>query len=161
MKAPTNGDHVVEMGYLDASALVRLFVEDQSIPALGESLAGRRDLFTSDLAITEFTSAVCRLRREGRLTLDVATRAYRELVDQIREGTFQLVEFHPAVHRGAEERLLATEGIELRASDALHLAAALLSGCTTLITYDRRLAEASRRHGLAVFPTLAACSVDP
>ena len=155
MKAPTNGEPVaipVEMGYLDASALVRLFVEDQAIPALGKYLAGRRDLLTSDLAITEFTSAVCRLRREGRLTLDAATRAYRELVDQIRQGTFRLVEFQPAVHRGAEERLLATEGIELRASDALHLAAALLSGCTTLITYDRRLAEASRRHGLAVFP---------
>jgi hypothetical protein len=40
----------------------------------------------------------------------------------------------------------------LRASDALHLAAALSSGCTTMITYDRRLADASRRHGLAVFP---------
>lgn len=155
MKAPTNGESaetLVEMSYLDASALVRLFVEDQAIPAVGKYLAGRRDLFTSDLAITEFTSAVCRLRREGRLSLDASTRAYRELVEQIREGTFQLVEFHPAIHRGAEERLLATDGIEWRASDALHLAAALLSGCTTMITYDRRLAEASRRHGLTVFP---------
>jgi predicted nucleic acid-binding protein len=155
MKAPTNGDSLVEMSYLDAGALVRLFVQDQAIPSLSKHLAGRRDLLTSDLAITEFTSAVCRLRREGRLSVDVSTRAYRELGDQIRQGTFQVAEFTPAVHRRAEERLLATEGIELRASDALHLAAALQSGCTTMITYDRRLAEASRRHGLAVFPEMA------
>ncbi len=156
MKAPTNGDSVVEMSYLDASALVRLYVEDQAIPALSKHLAGRRDLLTSDLAVTEFTSAVGRLRREGRLTVDASTRVYRELVDHIRQGAFQLLEFTPAVHRGAEERLLAAEGIELRASDALHLAAALLSGCSVMITYDRRLAEATRRHGLAVFPQTGA-----
>jgi predicted nucleic acid-binding protein len=157
MEAPTNGEaieknRVVEFSYLDASALVRLYVEDQAIPALSKHLAGRRDLLTSDLAITEFISAVCRLRREGLFGVEASTRAYRELVSHIRQGAFRVMEFHPAVHRGAEERLLAAEGIALRASDALHLAAALLSGCTTMITYDRRLGEASRRHGLAVFP---------
>jgi uncharacterized protein len=152
MRAPTNGDDVVELSYLDASPLVRLFVEDQTIPALSKRLTGRRDLLTSDLAITEFTSAVCRLRREGRLTVGASTRAYRGLVDQIRQGTFQLAELTPAVHRGAEERLLATDGIELRAADALHLSAALAARCGTMITYDRRLAEASRRYGIAVFP---------
>src|ERR1017187_490381 len=78
---------------LAVADLVRLSVEDQAIPALSKQLAGRRDLLTSDLAITEFTSAVCRLRREGRLTVEASTRAYRELVDQIRQGTFQVMDW--------------------------------------------------------------------
>ena len=40
---------------LAVADLVRLSVEDQAIPALSKQLAGRRDLLTSDLAITEFT----------------------------------------------------------------------------------------------------------
>jgi predicted nucleic acid-binding protein len=152
MKAPTNGDRVFEPSYLDASALVRLYVEDQAIDALTKHMAGRRDLFTSDLAITEFTSAICRSRREGRLTLDVSSRIYRSLVDQMSQGMFQIVDLSPLVHRRAQERLLATDGIELRASDALHLEAAFVTRCSTIVTYDRRLAEASRRNGLIVYP---------
>jgi predicted nucleic acid-binding protein len=47
---------------------------------------------------------------------------------------------------------VTTDGIELRAGDAIHLSLAIAARCRTMVTFDRRLAEASRRYGLAVYP---------
>ena len=58
---------------------------------------------------------------------------------------FRLLQLDERVSRRAAE-LRALNGI--RTPDALHLAAAQLSGCRALWTNDRRLAAAS--HGLAV-----------
>jgi uncharacterized protein len=84
---------------------------------------------------------------------------HETLVGPIRRGNRQLIDVYeeafasytmvtlemPAFVRAAELRA-AAHG--LKTVDALHLAAAQLSGCTALWTNDRRLTAAS--HGLAV-----------
>jgi predicted nucleic acid-binding protein len=44
------------------------------------------------------------------------------------------------------------DSVQLRAGDALHLELALASGCRTVVTFDRRLANAGKENGLFVFP---------
>jgi predicted nucleic acid-binding protein len=138
--------------YFDASALVKLYVPSQYSYVLNRDFAGRKDLVLSELSITEVTSAICRLRREGDLTQADINQIHRRLLLDVAKETFENGELTSNVHRDAEKRLLASEEIELRAADALHLELALASRCQTMVTYDRRLAEASRRHGLVVYP---------
>jgi predicted nucleic acid-binding protein len=99
----------------------------------------------SDLALTEVTSALHRLSREGALTHD------------------EVVGVLAAVHHGIEAaesfainqltqhlaRQMFAVDVPLRTLDALHLAAAIQTNCRMLVTYDRRLLEAALAVGLA------------
>ena len=53
--------------YVDASAWVKLYVQEAHSDAVNSALLGRRDLFVSDLGATEVASALGRACREGRL----------------------------------------------------------------------------------------------
>lgn len=99
----------------------------------------------SDLALTEVTSAMHRLGREGVLT-------HEEVVGVLA-----------AVHRGVDAaesfainqltqhlaRQMFALNVPLRTLDALHLAAAIQSNCRMLVRYDQRLFEAALAVGLA------------
>ena len=50
--------------YLDASALVKLFVPEEESDALNQALAGLTDVIVSDLALSEMASALSRRTRE-------------------------------------------------------------------------------------------------
>ena len=52
--------------YLDASALVKLFVPEPESDDLNQALAGLTDVIVSDLALTEMASALGRRTREQR-----------------------------------------------------------------------------------------------
>lgn len=149
----TNGDGFPGPSYLDASAILKSYFPESDSDLLNAFLKGRRDLFTSDLAVTEVTSALCRRRREGKLDAERAGMAYREMLEHTEAGVFRLVELTSETHRAAERRLLATDGIELRAGDAIHLSLAISVDCRTIVTFDHRRAAAGRRQGLAVYPS--------
>src|SRR5258706_2713406 len=136
------------MRYLDASALVKLYIDEPGSELIGAAAAGRRDLALSDLAITECVSALARRVREGTAPQELASHLYHAILDHLEDGRFERLDFTPEVHREAE-RLLLT-GLPLRASDRLHLASATLAGAEAIYTYDRRLAAAARNLGLEV-----------
>jgi hypothetical protein len=54
--------------YLDTSALAKLYFPEPESVELDAALVARRDLFVSDLAITELTSATARQMRDGALS---------------------------------------------------------------------------------------------
>ena len=135
--------------YLDASALVKLFVPEAESDALNEALAGLTDVIVSDLALTEVASALGRRTRERRLTREQAQRLYRE-ASKLRAASHQ-AELTPPIHRRAE-RLMMSITIPLRALDALHLATALDAEAATVVTFDPRLRDAATSQGLFVAP---------
>lgn len=125
--------------YLDTSALVKLVALEPESEALRKWVETRSDpLVTSDLARTELLRAVRRARPESaplaRQVLDALT------VLQLGTGVF--------------EEAARLEPPSLRSLDALHLAAALTleDDLLGVVTYDDRLAEATRLLG---FPVLA------
>ena len=139
--------------YCDASALVKLYVPEVGSDDLNRALRRRGDVLVSDLAVTEIVSSLARRRREGALTAAIAGRLHQAILSHTEKGVYRRVELLPATHRQAERLLLASESVALRAADALHLALAISGEAASVLTYDRRLAEAAQSLGLVVFPS--------
>ena len=134
--------------YLDSSALAKLYVPEPESDSLDAFLRERRDLMISELSITEVISAVARRRREGVLDSEKANEIRNTLLSDAK--SFLRLDLSPAVHREAETLLLSAEKIPLRTLDALHIALARLIGASRIVTFDVRMAEAARLHGLGV-----------
>jgi predicted nucleic acid-binding protein len=149
----TSEERWAEPVYLDASALVKLFVPEAESDELNEALAGLTDVIVSDLALTEMTSALGRRTRKRLLTRGEAQRLYREAT-KLHASSHQ-AELTPPIHRRAERLMLALT-IPLRALDALHLATALDAEAATVVTFDPRLREAAVSQGLFDAPYLRA-----
>jgi len=138
--------------YLDASALVKLYLPEPMSDQVNRALVGRRDLLVSDLAVTEIVSSLARRVREGSVTRLAVTRVHRGVLGHLAAGVFQRIDLLPTTHRQAERLLLSLGQTPLRAADALHLALALAGEAFSIATFDQRLAEASRVVGLVAFP---------
>ncbi len=123
--------------YLDASAIVKLVIAEPETAALEADAARRAGLLTSRLGLTE-------VRRAARR---VGSRRLVQQVEDVLEALVVLEMTTSMFDRAAD--LVPTA---LRTLDALHVAAALELDLpsTDFITYDARLAEAARRHGLSV-----------
>jgi len=135
--------------YLDASALVKLFVPESESDDLNAALVGVTDVIISDLALTEMASALGRRAREQLLSRDEAQRLYREASKVLRSSRH--AELTPPIHRRAE-RLMLSLSLPVRALDALHLASALDAQAATLVSFDPRLRDAAASQGLFVAP---------
>jgi predicted nucleic acid-binding protein len=121
--------------YLDASALVKLVVEEPESEALSRWLGDRRDVVSCSLARTEIVRAVAPSGRE-------ATVRARRLLERI-----ELVYLDDELLDLAGE----LEG-PLRSLDAIHLAAALELGdeLEAIVTYDVKMARAAQTLNLPV-----------
>jgi len=134
--------------YLDTSALVKLYIPEPRSDELEAAIVGRRDLFVSDLALTELCSALARRSREGDMAPQDTERVYRRAARDLSERSFRCAELTPRVHRDAERLLLSIgRDLPLRAADALHLALALVVDARTLVTFDAAFAAAAARLG--------------
>ena len=138
--------------YVDASALVKLFMPEPESTVVNRMLTGQRLVLVSELSITETTSALARRWREGVLSASAAASVQRKMLETVEAGFVRSVSLDPPVHRQAERLLLAIDDVALRSADALHLALALSSGASVMATYDQRLAAAASRVGLTTIP---------
>ena len=138
------------MIYADTSLLLPCYVpEEQSIQAqrIIETADG---IAVSDLTIVEFYVGLARKVRTGTLNV-VQMEESRSFFDaHLSQGLYRRVALS-SDHVAAVRAFCVESKIPLRTLDALHLAAALDLGAV-VATFDRRLAEASREHGLEVVP---------
>jgi predicted nucleic acid-binding protein len=122
--------------YLDASAIVKLVVQEKESSALRRSLRRRRPFVSSALSRVEVARALLSLGDEV-----------------VRRGQDVLARLELA---RVNDRILTEAGklkpSDLRSLDAIHLATALEFGddLARLVTYDERMASAARRLGLTV-----------
>jgi predicted nucleic acid-binding protein len=127
------------MLYLDASALVKRYVEEAGSDAVREAMQAD-DWASCRICLVEATGAIDRAGGDaeiGRLESDWLA--------------FDVVEVDATLCQHAAE-LARTTG--LRTLDALHLAAALAlpREGLTFATWDARLHRAARDHGLQTLP---------
>jgi len=130
----------VALFYADASALVKLVRDEPESDALRTLLAGA-DLVSSELVLTEVPRAIRRAAaHDPRLALDLLMARDAEIVDAV------------ALLPLDRPLLLAAGAFAepaLRASDAIHIAAAVdLSPLDGFVSYDERQAAAARLAGL-------------
>jgi uncharacterized protein len=134
--------------YLDASVLIPTLVAETATEVVEAYLdaAGRVRLI-SDFAAAEVGSGLSRLVRMGLLGSAEASARLADF-DAWRAGTSSPAEVHPSDVRLAYIYVRRFD-LRLRAPDALHLAIARRLDAT-LVTLDRRLADAAREFGIAV-----------
>ncbi|MFB9733255.1 type II toxin-antitoxin system VapC family toxin [Ornithinimicrobium kibberense] len=123
--------------YLDTSALVKLVAPEPESDVLRQWIEARAEaLVTSDLARTELFRAV-------RRVLPKSAPLARQVLDTLTVLRLETSVFEEAAR---------LEPPGLRSLDALHLAAALLleEDLLGVVTYDERLAEATRLLGFSV-----------
>ena len=125
--------------YADASALVKLVLDEPESEALRQFMGERGGPVTSRIATIEVRRAVAH-------ALDV-TPDHEAVLEAIWEGTI-IVELD---HELAETAALIAPSV-LKSLDAIHLATAALvrDEIAAFVSYDRRLAEAARSIGLTV-----------
>jgi predicted nucleic acid-binding protein len=125
-----------ELGYLDASAFVKLVVAEAESRTLRAALSAWPVLASSTLLEVESVRAARRKHPSGG-------DAARALLDSM-----VLLDIDADVCRAAAD--LQHPG--LRSLDAIHLATALSLGerCGAFFAYDDRLIAAARAHGLTV-----------
>lgn len=126
------------MIYLDSSAILKLVRQEAETAALQGWLLDQPD----EAAVTSELGRVEVLRVARRFG-DAAIAEARALV-----GDLDLV----PLNRVVQDLSVELGDAALRTLDALHLASALLLGdtLTALVTYDQRLATATRSQGLNV-----------
>lgn len=134
--------------YLDTSALVKLYVEEEGSDAVRRMEEQAWVVATSRLAYAEARAALARARREGRITAQDHQRVVEDL-DRDWESYFVLEVTEGLVRRAGD----LAEGHALRAYDAVHLASALLLHDrvrldVTFLCFDERLEEAAQAAGL-------------
>ena len=134
--------------YLDTSALVKLYVEEEGSGTVREAVAGADSVASSAIAYVEARAAFARRRRERRLSPAGYRRTLQEL--EVDWDHYLRVEITSGLIRRAAELV---EVHALRAYDAIHLASATLlrehlQGPIRFACWDSTLLAAARREGL-------------
>lgn len=121
--------------YLDASAIVKLVVEEPETPALRTALRNRPQRVSSAIALVEVNLAAAR-----RFPALPTAR-----IDKILAGLTLIPVDQPTLKVAA-----GLGGRGLRTLDAIHLATALSLGkdLESFIAYDRRLLEVAEADGV-------------
>ena len=138
----------------DASALVKLLLDEDDSEIAGALWIATEDACASIVGYAELRGAISRALRGERITPEAyptarlwLERVWGSLVEIRLEGTVPRLAGTLADKHG------------LGALDAIHLASALSLATPgdrpTLVTFDRRLAEAAIAEGLTVLPEVA------
>ncbi|MEK7367806.1 MAG: type II toxin-antitoxin system VapC family toxin, partial [candidate division NC10 bacterium] len=105
--------------YLDTSALVKLYVEEEGAPVVRNAVAQAELVATAAIAYVEARAAFVRRRHEGGLS----TAEYRRIIRDVDSdwARYLVVEVTDSLIRDAAR---LAEAHRLRAYDAIHLASA-------------------------------------
>lgn len=143
--------------FFDSSALAKCYIQEPG-SAWVRGLAfppSRNDIHAVQIIELEVVSAIARRRRGGSLTSAAATSAIAQLGHDVRNGLI-LVKASDAL---LAEAVMVADRHELRAYDALHLAAAielnrsramLAQPALTLVSADLELNAAAIAQGFVV-----------
>lgn len=133
--------------FLDSSALAKRYVREPGSDRVDEILALASSLGIAVICLSEVVSALCRLRRERRLSMQQYAKAKDALFRDVDDAS--VVHFTDQVVASAVELL---ERWPLRSSDALHVACAAEWAAELFVSADETQCKAARGFGLRVEP---------
>jgi len=131
--------------FFDSSALAKRYLEEKGSDRVQVILSSTSALGVSVICVSEIISALCRRRRERRLS----TQQYRDA----KRALFSDLEDASVIGIGEEVIARSVELLEhfpLRSADALHIACAAEWSAELFVSADERQARAARAHGLKV-----------
>jgi predicted nucleic acid-binding protein len=128
---------------LDSSALAKRYVAEPGSERVEEILLAASSLGVSVICVSEVVSALCRRRREGRLSRQQYLGAKQALFEDVDDAS--VINLTERVIARAVELLGRWP---LRSADALHVACAAEWGADLFVSADARQCSAARRYGL-------------
>lgn len=131
--------------FFDTSALTKRYVEEVGSEEVRALCAEADALGVSILVLPELISTLCRLVREGRLSLQDYQSLKSALQTDLSDA--DLCDFSQG---SFDQTIRCLERHPLRALDALHVGSALVYQPDLFVSADRRQAKAASREGLAV-----------
>ena len=132
---------------LDSSALVKCYAVEPGRKRVQDILMRADELLLSVLALPEVVAALNRKRREGVLAKNQYAAAKRRVTADVADAS--VVQLSGDVMAAAVHCL---EQAALRASDAIHVASALVARVDCFVSADHRQCDAARALGLDVAP---------
>jgi predicted nucleic acid-binding protein len=131
--------------FFDSSALAKRYIEEKGSDQVQAILSSASALAVSVICVPEIVSALCRRRRERKLS----TKDYRDAKASV------LTEIDDATIIGITEEVIAEavallEQFPLRSADALHIACASEWSTDLFVSADDRQCRAARARGLRV-----------
>ena len=131
--------------FLDSSALAKRYVQEPGSDRLEEILSSASSLGVCVICVSEVVSALCRRRRERKLSRQQYLKAKQALFEDIEDSS--MVNVTDRVLARAVELL---ERWPLRSSDSLHVASAAEWSAELFVSADERQCAAARAYGLQV-----------
>jgi predicted nucleic acid-binding protein len=131
--------------FLDSSALAKRYVNEVASDRVEEILSAASSLGLSVICFSEVVSALCRLRREGKLSPAQYARNKSALMQDVEASV--VINITDQVVARAVELL---ERWPLRSSDALHVACAAEWAADLFVSGDEQQSKAARGYGLRV-----------
>lgn len=144
------------MTYADSGFVVSLYLttEGTSAQTRKEVKRSGKPILLSPLSLLEIRNALNFGINRGEITSEQRDAVLAEIDTQIEIGFFRLVDANQSsIHAKAQDLSNKhTPLVATRSLDLMHLAAALLSGARTFLTFDKRQAKAAFAEGLLVKP---------
>ncbi len=145
------------MSYWDTSTLVKLYAQEGDSAAFENyALNAPSKAVTSRIALYEAHATFRRKEAESILQSGCAQKLYSQLMQDVAAGELRLVELGADVEREYGQVLgtcyQQSPPVPLRTLDALHLASARVAGETELVATDKRMRDAAKLLGFALFP---------
>jgi predicted nucleic acid-binding protein len=136
--------------YLDTSVIVKRYVAEPDSDVVDALVMGHT-LVTSEIAVTEFWSALLAKERARLISETWRDRIWDAFVGEIEDRVLTLVRMDGALLREANEMLLKVHPIvPLRSLDAIHLAAYGSVRAGPLFSTDQRMVRAALALGFDV-----------
>jgi predicted nucleic acid-binding protein len=131
--------------FLDSSALAKRYVQEPGSDRLERILFSTSSLGVSVICIPEVVSALCRRRRERKLSPQEYLKAKRALIEDIEDASVVNVT-EQVVARSVE----LLKRWPLRSSDAVHVASAAEWSAELFVSADEKQCTAARGYRLQV-----------
>ena len=131
--------------FFDSSALAKRYIEEKGSDQVQTILSSASALAVSVICVPEIVSALCRRRREHKLSTQEYRNARASLLSDIGDATVVGI-----TEEVIAEAVSLLEQFPLRSADALHIACASQWSTDLFVSADDRQCTAARAHGLRV-----------
>lgn len=138
------------VAYVDTSALAKWYLPEAGSEAVEAWIRSSAPIGVSGLALVELRSLLARRRRERMIGEGDERRVLAAVEMDLHAGHARRLPWSGDGAFDAASALIARCSAPLRTLDALHLVAALDSGCAVLATADRVQADAALELGFEV-----------
>lgn len=131
--------------FFDSSALAKRYIEEKGSDQVQAILSYASTLAVSVICVPEIVSALCRRRRERKISTEEYRNAKASVLSDVDDATVIGI-----TEEVIAQAVVLLEQFPLRSADALHIACASAWSTDLFVSADERQCKAAKARGLRV-----------